>query len=236
MSESIFGADPAPVVSETPSPAPVDQLPPEVADLVGEGKKYRNAADALQSIPHAQKHIAKLEEEAESLRRELDKAKAMEDLLEEFKRQGSVPASMSPQASAPASKDPVDIDSKIEEILQRKQAETVARQNANSVVDAFQKAYGTDAETRFVGLSKEVGLPVEQLNQLAMTSPEAVLKLAGISKQSAVAKPTSSVNTSGQFNGTQQELSAKVSMVGASTKDVLNAWRNAGLKAQQQTS
>lgn len=236
MSESIFGADQAPVVSEveTPSPAPVDQLPPEVADLVGEGKKYRNAADALKSIPHAQSHIAKLEEEAETLRKEVEKARAMEDLLEEFKRQGTVPASTSPQAPATAPKDPVDIDSKIEEILQRKQAETVAKQNANSVVEAFQKVYGTEAETRFVKLSEEVGLPVESLNQLAMTSPEAVLKLAGIAKQTAVAKPTSSVNTAGQFNSNQQELSAKVPLVGASTKQVLDAWRIAGEKAKQQ--
>jgi hypothetical protein len=235
MSESIFGADQAPVASEvvTPSPTQPDQLPPEVLELVGEGKKYRNAADALKSIPHAQSHIAKLEEEADTLRKELERAKAMEDLLEEFKRQGSVPASASPQAPASAPKDPVDIDSKVEEILQRKQAEAVAKQNANTVVEAFKKSYGEEAEGRFVKLSEEVGLPVEVLNQLAMTSPEAVMKLAGIKKDSAVARPTSSVNTAGQFNSNQQELSAKVPMVGASTKDVLNAWRIAGIKAQQ---
>jgi hypothetical protein len=234
MSESIFGADQAPVASEvTPSPTQPDQLPPEVLELVGEGKKYRNAADALKSIPHAQSHIAKLEEEAETLRKELERAKAMEDLLEEFKRQGTVPASASPQAPASAPKDPVDIDSKVEEILQRKQAEALAKQNANTVVEAFKKSYGEEAEGRFVKLSEEVGLPVEVLNQLAMTSPEAVMKLAGIKKDSAVARPTSSVNTAGQFNSNQQELSAKVSMVGASTKDVLNAWRIAGIKAQQ---
>ena len=76
-------------------------------------------------------------------------------------------------------------------------------------------------------------MPVEQLNTLAVTSPEAVLKLAGIKKPASVGKPTSTVNTQGSFSQPQTELSAKVPLVGASTKDVLNAWRIAGIKAQQ---
>ena len=35
------------------------QLPTEVLDFVGDGKKYSSVEDALKSVPHAQKHIQK---------------------------------------------------------------------------------------------------------------------------------------------------------------------------------
>ena len=75
-------------------------------------------------------------------------------------------------------------------------------------------------------------MPVEQLNTLAVTSPEAVLKLAGIKKPVNLGKPTSTVNTQGSFSQPQGELSAKVPK-GASTKDLVNAWKIAGEKVKQ---
>jgi len=69
-----------------------------------------------------------------------------------------------------------------------------------------------------------------------MTSPEAVLKLAGIKKDQSVGKPSSSVNTEGNFNSQTQELSARVPLVGATTKDVVNAWKIAGEKVKQRNN
>ena len=78
MSETIFDQA-TPDVVETQQNA----IPTELAEFVGEGKKYQTVEDALKSIPHAQSHIQKLEEEMKQAREELAKRKAAEELLEE---------------------------------------------------------------------------------------------------------------------------------------------------------
>lgn len=58
-----------PVVTSPPPPV----VPTELQELVGQGKKYATLDDAIKSVPHAQTHIAKLEQEAAQLREELQK-------------------------------------------------------------------------------------------------------------------------------------------------------------------
>ena len=233
MSETIF------TDATTPAAAPpvvAETVPPEVAELVGAGKKYATAAEALKALPHAQSHILKIEEDNANLRRELEKAKAMEELLDEFKKQGTQQyGSTTPPAQPAPTADLTNVDSVVEAILARKEAERQAKQNAQAVMDAFQHEFGAEAEARFVKLSQEIGMPVEQLNSLAVTSPEAVFKLAGIKKPAPVGKNTSTVNTAGSFSQPQGELSAKVPK-GASTKDLVNAWKNAGEKVKQRNA
>lgn len=225
MSETIFDADQAPVTPETPPATPA--IPPEVAEFVGEGKKYRSTEDALKSIPHAQTHISKLEQELAQHKEELAKARAMEELLKEFKQGQHVETPQAPQVPAATPSDPVDIDKKVEEILSRKQAQAVAQQNVSKVLGAFQQQFGEQAKERYTKLAEEVGLPVSQLNALASSSPEAVLKLAGIKQAQPVTKPTSSVVTPNTPNG---ELPSARVKPGATTKDLVNAWKAAGQK------
>jgi hypothetical protein len=233
LSETIFTDATTPAVAP---PVVAETVPPEVAELVGEGKKYKTAADALKALPHAQSHILKIEEDNANLRRELEKAKAMEELLDEFKKQGTQQyGSPTPPAQTAPTADLTDVDSVVEAILARKELERQAKQNAQVVMDAFQREFGAEAEARFVKLSQEIGMPVEQLNSLAVTSPEAVFKLAGIKKPASVGKPTSTVNTEGNFSQPQGELSARVPK-GASTKDLVNAWKVAGEKVKQRNA
>lgn len=231
MAEVIPTTDPvAPVV-----PPVADELPPEIAELIGEGKKYRTAADALKSIPHAQTHISKLESELAAARDEITKATAMEDLLAEFQKQaGQPPVSPAPQVPGDAQAPTVDINAQVEAILARKQAEQVANANIGVVNQAFATAYGDTAAETFEKLAKDVGLTKDALASLAATSPEAVLKLAGLKKLAVVSKPSGSINTDG-FAPAPQDLSARVPS-GASTKQLVSAWKAAGEKVRQRNS
>lgn len=234
--ENIFSADQAPEsVVENP-PVNDSQLPPEVQEFVGEGKKYKSLQDALKSIPHAQSHIEKLEQELVEARTEAAKARAMDELLEEINKSK---VQVAPQ-STPASNTPkdVDINSAVEQVMARREAQKVAKENAQEVINAFQAKFGDQSEAQFVKLAQDTGLPLNYLNSLAQTSPKAVLKLAGMVSEAPKNVPhsTSTVKTEGQFNSSNQELSSRVPLVGASTKDVLNAWKTAGIKAQQKHS
>lgn len=110
-----------------------------------------------------------------------------------------------------------------------------AREHTQSVASKFKEKFGDTAQVAYETLATENGLTVQQLNTLAATSPNAVLKLAGLSSQqiSGVAsKPSSSVNTEAlAANSGTGNLSAKVPK-GATTKDLVNAWKIAGEKVK----
>lgn len=229
MSETIFEGTTIPNAEPV---TPVSVVPPEIAELVGEGKKYRSVEDALKSVPHAQSHIQRLEDEAKALREDLARRKTTEELLEELKASG-LPKEPTPQGSVP-SVDPNAIEGVVAKLLEQKEAQRAARDNISKVVSSFQETFGdrVKAEEMYNKVAEEAGLSVTALNNLAATSPEAVLRLAGITRKQGgtpPAKVASSVNTDALNQGNPSELSARVK-TGATTKDLVNAWRIAGQK------
>jgi len=230
--ETIFGGETAPLEAVA---IPQVTLPTEVIEFVGEGKKYRTAEEALKAIPHAQGHIKTLEEEAKQLREELAKRKTAEELLEEFKASGVIGGN---RQDAPATVS-VDYEQIVAGILSKKEAQSTAQRNISTVVNTFQAAFGdkTKAEEMYNKVAEESGLSVQALNQLAATSPEAVMRLAGITKKQETlpGKVQSTVNSQSLTNTGTTELSSRLKP-GASTKDMVNAWRIAGEKVKQQLS
>jgi hypothetical protein len=229
MSESIFEGETKPEVPPAPiTPVtPTLQIPPELADLVGEGKKYSTVEAALKSVAPAQTHISTIESENARLKAELEARKTTEQLLEELR--GNPP---SEQRQAVTQELP-DVEKLVEQALSRKAAQTISKQNTMQVVSAFQETFGdkAKAEEMYVKLAQENGMSVEFLNNMAAHSPHAVLKLAGITKtQESVpqGKPHSSVNTQALNQNNGEVITSKVALVGASTKDVVSAWKKAG--------
>lgn len=222
-----------PTTQEAPqqdTPVKAFEIPTEVQDLVGEGKKYKSPEDALKSVPHAQEHIKTLEEEMVSLREELAKRRTAEELLDEIK--SGAQTEVTPSAE-------VNQDT-IEEIVQRRleqnELQKQAKTNADSVAHKFMSKYGDQAEAVYNQIAKDSGLSVQQLNNLASTSPNVVLKLAGIgsSEVQTPSKTTGSINTQALENTPKEtQASARVPK-GASTKDLVSAWRIAGEKIKSQ--
>ncbi len=209
---------PAEVV--TASVAPV--VPHELADLVGDGKKYKTVDEALKSVPHAQKHISTLEEEMNKLKEELAKRRAVEELLDEVKSgiQGT-----STQVAPEFNQDKV-----VETVTQLIEARQRAGTNVSKVVNAFNEKFGQEiGPEEYKKLAQETGISLAQLNQLAATSPDAVLRMAGLNvttKESVPAKTQSTVNTQMLNNQSQSDINAKVT--GRSTRDMVDAWKRAG--------
>ena len=226
--ESIFSQTPANEVVE--NPIPQFQLPQEVTELVGEGKKYRSAEDALKSIPHAQSHIQKLEEEMKTMRDELARRKAAEELLEEFKVSGK-------QEHNSQSVDPSQIAQLVDQTLEQREARKTAQSNINAVINSFNEKFGDKAPQMYEKIAIDNGLSIEFLNSVAAKSPAAVLNLAGINKvqqPSTPGKSGSSVNTEAFVQQhSQPNLSAKLPKA-PTTKDLVAAWRNAGQMVKQE--
>lgn len=226
MSDSIFEGSTEPVVPAVPSTP--NAVPTELADLVGEGKKYSSVEAALKSIPHAQSHIGLIETENARLKAELEQRRTTEDLLEDIRNGIVQPSAVSPTAPV---LDQTQIESTIEALLTRKEQTRLEQLNVNAVISEFTKVFGdrVKGEEEFIKLAAETGMSIPTLNRLAATSPAAVLRLAGIGtkKEVSPAKVSGSLNTENFQQGNTVEPSAKVKMVGASTKDITAAIRNA---------
>jgi len=229
--ETIFSAtteSEAPVVT---SSATTTQLPQEVTELVGQGKKYATMEDALKSVPHAQKHIKTLEDELAQTKVELEKRKTTEQLLNEIKSGISTDGTPPPSQFTPDM-----VEQVVSQQLEKRQLQQTATQNIKQVTSAFSSKFGDKAEEVYNSLAVDAGLSVSMLNQLAATSPTAVLKLAGLAGAKVVppSRTSSDVNTSGM--GQSQDTSGLTARVrpGASTKEVVNAWKIAGQKVGKQ--
>ena len=212
------------------NPVPEFKIPTEAMDFVGEGKKYKSAEDALKSVPHAQEHIKTLEEEMAQLKEELTRRKTAEELLDELKS-GTQSTENTTQVQE---FDQDRLMQLVNQTIEQKEQQSKAQQNAKTVANRFTEQYGAKAEDAYNQIAKDAGLTVEQLNNLAATSPNVVMKLAGFeSKPTTIGKPSSSINTQALNNTKPTELSARVPK-GASTKDMLAAWRAAGEKVKSQ--
>lgn len=220
-------------VQQQDTQAKLFEIPTEAQDLVGEGKKYASAEDALRSVPHAQKHIQTLETEMAELKEELAKRKTTQELLDELKSETKQPVENTTQ-EAGLNEDA--IMSLVNQTLQRNEQTKTAKANADSVAQKFQSKYGSEAETVYNKLAGELGMSTQQLNSLATSSPSVVLRLAGLtdSAPSDVAKSSGSVNTETLSQPKiNPELTARVGKNG-STKDLVRAWKAAGEKIKQQ--
>ena len=215
----------APVVA----PANGSTIPPEVSELVGQGKKYATVEEALKSVPHAQNHIKTLTEELQAAKTELEKRKTAEQLLDEIKS-GIKPV----EQPSSSSLTPDNVAQLVEQAITRQKQEQDAARNVEQVTSTFTSKYGDKAEEIFIALAKDNGLSVQQLNLLSKTSPAVVLKLAGLvaGKQAPVSggKLETTVDTSKLNNQVDPNNLSSRLPPGASTKALVNAWKIAGQK------
>lgn len=220
-----------------------DQTNTPFADLLGQIKndrgeqKYKDTAEALKALQHAQNFIPQLtqeksamEQELQTLRAEVAKLKAVESVVEKL--------TATQNNSVPTNTQPVLDEQKIAELVTRtlsaREVEAVQKANVSSVVGALQTAFGQEAERTFYTKAQELGMSAAQMNQLAATSPQAVLKLFGVQggpvQKVNVPTPTQAgVNTAG-FQPKQDSLikrNDKPSLIGATSQDLMEERRNA---------
>jgi len=210
------------------TPPKAFEIPTEAQEFVGEGKKYRSPEDALKAVPHAQQHIQTLESELAEVKEELTKRKTAQELLDEIKS-GTQPVENTTQ-SVDVNQD--TLEQLVQNTIDKRENAQSARANAKIVAEKFTMKFGANAESAYNQIAIESGLDVQQLHNLAATSPNAVLKLAGLTDVKVATTTTTpgSVNTQAlSATPSDSNLSARVP-IGASTKDLVRAWKNAGQK------
>ena len=119
-------------------------------------------------------------------------------------------------------------------MYERKQQQASQQTNVQQVNAAMQEKFGDNARTHVEQKAQELGVGVEFLSSLAATSPKAFL--AYFDTQPAPGTP-STPSTSQPRQGTQAGQGYEVPdniLVGASTRQVLDLWRNVAQEVQDE--
>jgi LysM repeat protein len=181
--------------------------------------KYTDVAHALESIPHAQAHISTLEADNAKLKEDLAEAKAAKELLAKQK---------SEQQPAPTGLTAEEVAKIAASTMTQAEEAKVKDANVNAVRSAFSTQYGEKAKDEMQRIAAENGMTVAGVKALAETSPNAVLKLAGIAPQSqtpAVKTPPGSVDN---FTPQKPAPAPGSIMGGSNTADLVANWKAAG--------
>lgn len=224
MTDNIFEQTPA-TTEQAQAPAPSISIPQEALELVGEGKKYKTPEDALKALPHAQAHIARLEEEAKELREKAAGARAIEELYETLNARGQEGSMATPAV-------PVVDESLVDKVLERKlqQIDLAKKETANlqEVSQALVEKYGDKAADVFKKKAEDLGVNEAFIRDIVAKSSKAGLELFGLGKKEVPtsASPAGGVNTLA-LKATQPPATIKPVMGGANSKQLMDSWRAA---------
>lgn len=151
-----------------------------LALLVGEGKKYADAGALAKAMVHSQKHITTLESEATTYKENEQKQTSIDEILAAIKSDGNNEQQQSDDNQNDGdhqhsdSNKTVDIAQQIQTALAESDLLKSAQANVASVTASLSKALGSRAGEVYEAVGKSLGV---NLDELAKTSPEAVIKL-----------------------------------------------------------
>ncbi len=173
--------------------------------LVGEGKKYANAGELAKAMVHSQNHITTLETEATSFKEKELKQTSIDDILAQLKSDGNNQQTSPGDNQLPADqqqvdpKDTVNVAQQIKDALAHNDQLKSAQSNVASVTAALNASLGVRAGEVYKTVGASLGV---DLDELAKTSPDAVIKLC--TGQQQVVAPT------GQLPNTQHVASTVI--------------------------
>ncbi len=178
-----------------------------VAQLVGEGKKFKDVESLAKGKLEADRHIGEITKTLDELRAELAKQDYAKTLLEQMNKgsdagaEQPTPNLTSPSNTENTTQSASDIESLVERVITEKEKNRTLNQNLGVVSEEMEKKFGDKAGQVLKTRSQELGMSLDRLKEIAAESPTAFFQLIGVSAQkpSMAAAPQSSVRSEG-FN------------------------------------
>lgn len=179
---SIFTAD-------QPTKDDADKL--TLDDLVGEGKKYASADELAKALGHANLHISNLEKEKKEVLEDLNTRQSVADAIKALEaKNGKVndgpPPSKETDDGPPDAQGGGFTQEDIEKLLDQREAKRREIQNFEKVQNKIKEFTGSDSAARTYVQTKlsEIGMSGQDMEALAVKSPDLVLKLLEVGSKS----------------------------------------------------
>jgi hypothetical protein len=157
--------------------------------LIGEGKKYKSEADAIQSLVFKEMHIKKIEEENRLLRQSATETKTVDQILQALKStngsQNTVHDNVRDNQNVDANNNaPVasveEVSRKVLEALEAKTEAKKQEENISKVKAALLSNFGADFPNVLENKANELGLDKATIDLMAKKTPQALLKLLDV--------------------------------------------------------
>ena len=206
-------------------PAATDDFSATLGGIVDANgnQKFSTVNDALNSINYANKHISTIEAENAQLKEDATKAQANEDLVAQIQQANKVQTSTDNGVSMEA------IAKVVQSQITANDKQHVISNNQSSVAAQLTSKFGDKAEAMYLEKGKELGLGPQTLNEIAGTSPEAVLAWFG--ETTVKTNPETLKSTVTSTGAPTQPVVEKKSVMGMTSDTQLrNEWDR--IKAQ----
>ncbi len=154
-----------------------------VADLVGEGKKFKDVAALAKGKLESDAFIKRLEDEKAAMRAELDKKVRADEALEELKREIAELKEQGTQRQPKEHTTPALTEADVRALIARTITEDDSRRTASDNIKRANAAvvdhYGSldKASEAVKGKARELNVSVDFLKEMAAKSPAAFAKL-----------------------------------------------------------
>jgi hypothetical protein len=215
MTETLYKETPETTISADTNITSYEDL------LVGEGKKFTNAEALARAKYESDRYIEQLKRENKELRVDLNGRANLEQLVSELQKTGTSTStrtdvmgeqhSDSTPVSGTATAQPVTketIAELVKSIVTDSKTQDARANNIDRCVRQLQDAYGDSYVNKLEETSKKLNLSKKYLDDLAATSPEALLQLVGApAPKVSVTAPRTSVQStlSSQPKGGQKD-------------------------------
>jgi len=192
---------------------PVEQTPvteAELANWVGEDRKYKTVDDLAKAYGNADKHILELELETKRLRDEnlevTSKSRSVEEILEALKNENT-PSEPHISSQPVPKQEEVDWDALLETKLSERDKATKQKEAVTSTWQIMDEAFG-DRSAASVAVTQYINDDPGRkavVNSLAISDPAGLLKLLG---KDVMKKPVAFAESKGSSGGEHVNLEA----------------------------
>lgn len=186
-----------------------------VAQLVGEGKKFKDLESLAKGKLEADRHIGEITKTLDELRAELAKQDYAKSLLEQMSKGSEAgaeqppPVTTSPSKTENTTQSASDIESLVEKVITEKERNRTVTQNITIVGEQLEKQFGDKAAQILKTKSGELNISIDRLKEIAAESPTAFFQLIGVNSNNNNKGNTQTVTTSSirseNFNSNSQD-------------------------------
>jgi len=156
-------------------------------NLVGEGKKFLDPEALAKGKYEADVHVTNLERQLAELRTDLDQGTKITELMELVREQHKPAPVVDPNASPVVPGDTSsgqmtedELKSLIEQHVSERDKQTSVTKNITDAEKALEDKYGESAVRVITSRAAELGMTVDQMKELAGTSPKVFSRLVGL--------------------------------------------------------
>lgn len=163
-----------------------------LADLVGEGKRYRDAQALAKAVKDKDEFIERLKKENATARSALRGEQKIDEFLDKLKTiKTPVAGATNQDGTNPDQKkhEPAPMNNEtetkgltaveVEQILERREAARKAENNLREALELAKGAFGANFGATLKAKAEELGVSQEYITDVAKTSPQAFARLVG---------------------------------------------------------